>query len=270
MKVRFIVATILLPLLPLIALVLPKIVTAFVVAGFCTIAAYELMVTTKLVTPPRLIIYGIVMAFCVPFWSYYGEQNEIAVGGALAFFTLIYSEILFSKGKIPFNSAAVCFVAGILIPYLFSALVRIMILDAGRVFLLLPFTVSVLSDSGAYFVGVFFGRHKLAPAISPHKTVEGMWGGVAIGTIGVAVYGLVLQLFAGMQVNYLYALLYGFVGSLFGVFGDLSFSVIKRQVGIKDYGSIFPGHGGILDRFDSLITVAPLMELLLLLIPFAK
>lgn len=269
MKVRIIVAAILIPLLPIIALVLPKIVTAFVVAGFCTIAAFELMVNTKLVSSPRLIIYGIVMAFCVPFWNYYGEQNDLAVLGALAFFTLVYSELLFSKGKIPFNSAAVCFVAGILIPHLFSALVRIMITETGRSFLLLPFTIAVLSDTGAYFIGVFFGRHKLAPAISPHKTVEGMWGGVVVGTIGVAIYALILQLFAGTHVNYVYALLYGFVGSLFGVFGDLSFSVIKRQAGIKDYGSLFPGHGGILDRFDSLIAIAPLTELLLVFIPFA-
>ena len=269
MKVRIIVSAILLPLLPITALVLPKIVTAFIISGFCAIAAFELMVNTKLVKSPRLIFYGIVMSFCVPFWNYYGEQNDIAVGGALAFFTLVYSELLFSKGKISFQSAAVCFVSGILIPHLFSALVRIMITDSGRAFLLLPFTISILSDSGAYFIGVFFGRHKLAPAISPNKTVEGMWGGVAVGTIGVAVYAFILQLFAGMHVNYLYALLYGFVGSLFGVFGDLSFSVVKRQVGIKDYGSLFPGHGGILDRFDSLITIAPLTELLLLLIPFA-
>ena len=69
--------------------------------------------------------------------------------------------------------------------------------------------------------------------------------------------------------NYLLALLYGLVGSLAGVFGDLCFSAIKRQTGIKDYGNLIPGHGGVLDRFDSVTTVAPLMEALLVLLPFA-
>jgi len=74
---------------------------------------------------------------------------------------------------------------------------------------------------------------------------------------------------ADFYVNVGLALLYGILGSAVGVFGDLCFSIIKRQTGIKDYGNLIPGHGGVLDRFDSLMTVAPLMEALLLLIPFA-
>ena len=72
-----------------------------------------------------------------------------------------------------------------------------------------------------------------------------------------------------MDVNYLYALVYGAVGSAAGVFGDLCFSVVKRQTGIKDYGKLIPGHGGVLDRFDSMMMVGPLMEALLILIPMA-
>ena len=79
-------------------------------------------------------------------------------------------------------------------------------------------------------------------------------------------YGLIMSLLK-FRVNYLYAALYGLFGSLAGIFGDLCFSVIKRQTGIKDYGNLLPGHGGILDRFDSMMMVAPLMEALLLLIP---
>ena len=86
---------------------------------------------------------------------------------------------------------------------------------------------------------------------------------------GVAIYALVLDLAFGFTVNYLLALLYGFVGSFGAVFGDLCFSVIKRQTGIKDYGNLIPGHGGVLDRFDSMMIVGPLVEVLMILVPMA-
>jgi phosphatidate cytidylyltransferase len=82
-------------------------------------------------------------------------------------------------------------------------------------------------------------------------------------------YAMVLQFAFGFTINYFYVAIYGILGSLAGVMGDLSFSVIKRQTGIKDYGHLIPGHGGILDRFDSVILVAPLMEALLIVMPFA-
>ena len=83
----------------------------------------------------------------------------------------------------------------------------------------------------------------------------------------MVVYCLIMQFVFHLQVNYFYAVIYGIVGALAGVFGDLSFSAIKRQTGIKDYGNLIPGHGGILDRFGSTTVVAPLTEALLLLIP---
>ena len=83
-------------------------------------------------------------------------------------------------------------------------------------------------------------------------------------------YALIIDLLPGnLRVNYGLALLYGFVGSLLGIFGDLCFSIVKRQTGIKDYGNLIPGHGGVLDRFDSLTLVAPAMEVLLVLLPMA-
>ena len=123
--------------------------------------------------------------------------------------------------------------------------------------------------AGAYFTGHFFGQHKLAPVISQHKTIEGAVGGMICSVVFMIVYSIVLQFGFGFQVNYLYAVIYGLFGSAVGILGDLCFSVVKRQTGIKDYGNLIPGHGGVLDRFDSMMMVGPLMEALLILIPLA-
>jgi phosphatidate cytidylyltransferase len=182
---------------------------------------------------------------------------------------LLFMEVMRSGMKLPFEKVSACFVGGILLPLLLGSLVRIHALEQGRALVLVPFAVAFLSDSGAYFVGLKFGKHKLAPTISPKKTVEGMLGGILGAVVGLGIFCLVLQLFFGFTINYLYVLVYGLVGSLGGVFGDLCFSAIKRQTGIKDYGNLIPGHGGILDRFDSMIVIGPLVEALLLLLPLA-
>ena len=97
-----------------------------------------------------------------------------------------------------------------------------------------------------------------------------IFGGLAGATIGMLIYTIILDLPLKLDVNYGIALLYGIVGSAVGTFGDLCFSIIKRQTGIKDYGNLIPGHGGVLDRFDSLTMVAPLMEALLLILPLIR
>ena len=177
---------------------------------------------------------------------------------------------MLSHVKLRFEKLALCFAAGLLIPFLFTSLVRIHIMDGvGRYFIMIPFVMTFISDSGAYFAGKYLGHHKLAPVISPNKTVEGALGGIVGAIVGMLIYSLVLDLAFEFEVNYLYACIYGLVGSLGGMFGDLCFSVIKRQTGIKDYGNLIPGHGGILDRFDSMMIVGPLVEVLLLLLPVA-
>jgi phosphatidate cytidylyltransferase len=176
-------------------------------------------------------------------------------------------EELLSHGKLAFEKIAVCFAGGLLIPYLLGSLVRIMTDDNGRFLILIPFVIAFLSDSGAYFVGCAIGKHKMAPNISPKKSWEGFFGGLATAILGMLLYCFIVEKCFDLEVNYLFAGIYGLFGALAGVFGDLCFSVIKRQTGIKDYGNLIPGHGGALDRFDSIIVVAPLVELLLHFIP---
>ena len=120
-------------------------------------------------------------------------------------------------------------------------------------------------DSFAYFTGRKFGKHKLAPLVSPHKTVEGAIGGIlGSGVVGVvctlAARGLTGHAAGGMF-GYIAVFLLGMGCSVLGILGDLFASAIKRQLGIKDYGTIFPGHGGIMDRFDSVLFITPLVAL---------
>lgn len=267
---RTVVALILVPLLFLVTLWAPKIVLTVFVSAFSAIAVNELLYNTGLVRNPRMLLYTMVMAFLVPLWSYFGCPYPAALIGMLLFYVALFSELMLAHTKIPFSQAALCMAGGIMIPYLFAALVRIIVLDTGRYFIMMPFVVAFLTDIGGYFVGVTMGKHKLCPVISPKKTVEGLVGGIVLAILGMVGYGLILQLGFGFKVNYFLVIVYGILGAMGGVMGDLSFSVIKRQTGIKDYGHLIPGHGGILDRFDSVIVVAPLIEALLLFLPMAS
>ncbi len=265
MLTRILAAVALLPLLLIVVLLLPGIYTAILVGLMCAVAAYELLWRTGLVKHPRLVAYCAAMGFLVSLWCGLGGNYAWALLGILIFTAVLFGEMMLSHTKLAFHKVAVCFAAGLLIPFLLSALVRLRMFPDGKIYILIPFILAFLSDTGAYFAGRFLGKHKLAPVISPKKTVEGAVGGVLGAILGMVIFCLVLS-FNGFRVNYLYALVYGVLGSLGAVFGDLCFSVIKRQTGIKDYGNLIPGHGGILDRFDSNIIVAPLSEALLLLI----
>ena len=113
------------------------------------------------------------------------------------------------------------------------------------------------ADTGAYFAGTFFGKHKIAPEISPKKTVEGCVGGVVTAVLLSVVLALVYKSTWNYDVDFLRLCAYAVAFSLVGMVGDLFTSFIKRDCGIKDFGTIMPGHGGVLDRFDSVLFIAP-------------
>ena len=266
MKTRVITAAVGIPVLLLILLVVNKIVAAIVWAALMAVATYELLYSTGLIRESRLIVYACVMAVAVTMWSYFEANHAYFLLIVLIFMALLFAEMMRAHVTMTFDKICMCVVAGLIVPFLLSSLIRILTLKIGRYVILIPFIVAFGSDAGAYFTGFFFGKHKMAPVLSQHKTVEGALGGIAAAVVLMILYGLIMSLLK-FRVNYLYAAAYGLFGSLAGIFGDLCFSVIKRQTGIKDYGNLLPGHGGILDRFDSMMMVGPLMEALLLLIP---
>ncbi len=269
MKTRIITGSILVIILLVLVLAAPKILAAVLFGLVLAIGSYELLYGTGLVRHPRLVIYAAIMAFLVALWSYFDAVHAWLMILVLLYVAALFGELMHDHVKVRFDMIAMAFVAGFLMPYLLSAVIRILCMKIGRYIIMIPFLAAYLNDAGAYFVGMKFGKHKLAPVVSPNKTWEGLVGGLITSVVGMLLYGLLLQFAFRFRVNYFLCILYGLLGGGAGVFGDLCFSVIKRQTGIKDYGNIFPGHGGVLDRFDSLMTVAPLIEALLILLPLA-
>lgn len=270
MKKRIITSVVLVPLLLTILLAAPKIVTAILFACVSALSVYELLYGTGLVRHFRLVIYSVVAAACIPICAFFEMSAIWSQIILLAFFCALFAECMVSHIKVRFEMLSICLFAGILIPFLFSSIVRILMMGSGRYYILVPFIITFLSDTGAYFIGCRYGKHKLAPVISPNKSIEGAVGGLICTVLGMLLYTLIMQIAFKMQVNYFLALLYGILGASADAFGDLCFSVIKRQTGIKDYGHIIPGHGGILDRFDSILVVAPLVEVLLVILPVVE
>ena len=125
--------------------------------------------------------------------------------------------------------------------------------DSGLGFVVMMFTAILLTDIGCYYVGSKFGKHKLAPVISPNKTIEGSIGGMFFAILGAVGIGLYLD------VQWYIALLAGVMCTVFAQIGDLCESLIKRDAGVKDSGTSLPGHGGFLDRTDSFILTIPMM-----------
>lgn len=267
MKTRIVAGAVLASVLFLVVLVLPKEVAAVVMGVLQAVAVYELLYRTKLVKNASLVVISAAMGFAIAIWSFYGAVHAWFVLMVLAFFLLMIGQMMRDHVKVRFETLSMCFVGGLVVPYLMSAVVRILAMNLGRYVILIPFFIACVCDAGAYFIGVKFGKHKLAPVVSPNKTIEGALGGLVTGLASMLLYTLVLDLFFDLNVSYGAAAVYGVLGCLVGEIGDLCFSVIKRQTGIKDYGNLIPGHGGVLDRFDSILAVAPLVEALLLLWP---
>lgn len=267
MKSRLLVAAVGIPLLLVILFACPTIVTAVAVALLSAIGAREFLKTTGINTNEGMLMVSMAAAFLLPIWSYFGSPILVGACGAVILGLVLFAQALLAYPKVKFEGVAGCLFAALAIPMCLSAIVRIQVGDFGRHYVLVPIMIPFIADAGAYFAGKFLGKHKMAPVLSPHKTVEGAVGGLAAGVLSMVIYGLVMQFALGLHFHYGYAVIYGLLGSVVSIIGDLSFSMVKRETGIKDYGTIFRAHGGVLDRFDSVIFAAPVVELLIVLLP---
>lgn len=205
-----------------------------------------------------MLLYGAV----TPFLEFYGVQAYMPL---VQFVCLCLFFIEFLRKSKTFHVEQISFMIMSAILVTRSICFVISLKDAdehGMLYVVLALCGGWIADSGAYFAGVTLGKHKLCPEISPKKTVEGFIGGLVSNAVVFALiclgYSLIRQ-FSGttVEVNYLIAVVLGIFCAAVSVLGDLCASVVKRQKGIKDYGSIMPGHGGLMDRFDSVLFVVP-------------
>lgn len=264
---RVLVAVVCIPLIFVIIYLLPPICLPIAISVLSMIALHEVLWSTGFVKNAKVSALSIALSGLVPFWVYIGEGMHSALAGIFVYFVLMFLIAISSHYTVTLEKMGGSFFFAMLIPYFLSSFVRLHELELGEYLVLLPLVVAFISDAFALFAGMAFGKHKLAPELSPKKTVEGAIGGFAAAVVGCLLYGALMEFGFHLQVSYLRFALYGALGSAVSQLGDLSFSYIKRQYNLKDFGNIFPGHGGVLDRFDSVIFCAPLIEILVSYLP---
>mgnify|MGYP001055800379 CR=1 FL=1 len=191
----------------------------------------------------------------VTLFGFFGLGTNIGVTMSLLplFLLILMIYWVLSYKKIEFQDVLVTSFGFIYVALLFFTLMLIDHLEIKHA-IWLVFVISWSCDSLAYLTGLAIGKHKLSPAISPKKTIEGAFGGIVGSMLGCFIFAYFVMPQYVTSITVL-----GFVGSVFSQTGDLSASLIKRKIGVKDFGRLFPGHGGVLDRFDSILFAAPVV-----------
>ena len=270
MKQRILVAVVGIPLLLAVLCWAPDWATALLLAALSVIAAHELLTAVCGAEKAKrwTALPAVTGALVIAAVYFSGEHYADAPAGtvlrwliAAAVLALLLASVLTygRPGALVLQDVCVMAVAGLVIPWAFSCMLQLRMLPHGAGMVLMPLVAAFCSDSAALFTGMACGRHKMAPLVSPHKTVEGALGGIAGGVVGMVIFRIVFYFCTLVPLHIGWCVVIGLAGALMGELGDLSFSVIKRQVGIKDYGRLLPGHGGVLDRFDSVLFAAPMI-----------
>lgn len=216
------------------------------------------------------------MALSTPILAYYLAAGHTfgfilsVVGALFTYLIYMFFVAVFKKGELKLSEVSLAFTLAVYVIFSFTAMSVLRYLPNGRWSFIILLVAAWGSDTFAYFTGRLFGRHKLIPEVSPKKTVEGSIGGIVCAVGLVILYGFIVSCATDLTPNYIVLGLCGLVLSGVSQVGDLIASLIKREHGIKDYGNIFPGHGGVMDRFDSILSIATvLMAVCIVFPPFA-
>lgn len=256
----------------LITLIAGGYVTFFVVAAISLIGMYELY-----------RVFGIeknILGICGYLFAilYYGllilKQHAMLVSGSLNWFMMLFIGLLvcllaimvFTYPKYHARETAAAFFGLFYVAVMLSYIYQIRILKGGVFIVWLVFVCSWGCDTCAYCVGMLIGKHKMAPVLSPKKSVEGGIGGILGAALIGVLYALAINHWGNAGADVFRFAVIGAVGGAISQVGDLAASAIKRNYEIKDYGTLIPGHGGIMDRFDSVIFTAPVIYFLTVLL----
>lgn len=235
-------------------------------------AVYEMLRVLSIHKNYFLSVPAYLMALALPILAYFFVEERatlLLAAAAVLFAYLIYTFFVavFARGKIKFADVSRAFSAVSYIVLSFGALSVMRYMKNGIWNLVIVLIAAWGSDVFAYFTGMLFGKHKLIPEISPKKTVEGSVGGIVCATLLTVLYGFIVSRATDLVPNYVVLALSGFILSAVSQIGDLVASLIKREQGVKDYGNIFPGHGGVMDRFDSVISITTVLMIICMVFP---
>jgi phosphatidate cytidylyltransferase len=234
------------------------------------LGVYEIASALQITRNLILMIPSLMFAAAAPYLGV-GTMRDIAF---FLYTVAIFSGLVFYHADLTFREVGVMYSMTVMIP---TSLCTIIYLrdfggEHGMFYSIIAISSAWISDVGGFFAGRMFGKHKLCPEISPKKTVEGAFGSLGLNVFAMLLFGFLFQTYYGgtVGVSYLPLLIIGVCGTVISILGDLSFSLIKRSCHIKDFSEIIPGHGGILDRFDSVIFEAPFVYLLVHFLPIVK
>ena len=282
MRERMITVVFGITLLVIVLLFYTTILFNIAIAAVAVLAVIEIYSSTVKGKSTGFFVISLAFAAAVPFLSYLKFQNSAVVAG-FVFMLALFLYMLYGHRKLPLSQMATTAFMELLVLISMGSFIAIRdtfkssgrLADVGLFYIALVFATAWMTDVGGYLFGRLFGRHKMSPQISPKKTVEGAVGGVLLSVISAVlllyIYSMYLS-FAGVHASYNYAavILLTLVCALLSIAGDLTASLLKRENGIKDFGNILPGHGGILDRFDSILFVSPLICFWITTFPLVK
>lgn len=224
-------------------------VIAIATALLSAFAVFEIYVASGLSEKKPLLIVSVAaaMAFSVASIQNYTQILGIVFPTAV----LLFVWMMCHQNRCRFDKPIKAVLVALLAVLLYKAIPELRRSAFGLEYLLISVSLCFVTDVAAYLVGSHFGKHKLIPKVSPNKTIEGSIAGIATSVVFLLVFGWLMENNETVQVDYLLLIVYAAGASIVAQFGDLSMSVVKRICGVKDFGNLLPGHGGILDRFDS-------------------